>query len=209
MAAEIDYFSNHELKLRFPWRLYHAPIVEALQRVVMLSPGRQLLNLGSGPFLELDALETQGRCFSVCDIDPRAVAAARARYGEQLAGAAVVEVGRPLPYADGSFDVVVSMDVIEHVKEPIPWVREALRVLRPGGLLFLTTPNYGSASLRLLENTALEAIARFQRFSRRHLHPTKLDHERLVRVLRAGGATTCRIEALAFGWVLAGYCRKS
>ncbi len=129
MQREVDYFSNHRLKLRFPWRLYHAPIVAALQRVLRLCPGRDVLNIGSGPFFELDSLDAGKRQFTVCDIDPRAVALARERYGARLAGADVIEPEKRLPYADHSFDVVVSMDVIEHVPEPLPWVQEALRVL--------------------------------------------------------------------------------
>jgi SAM-dependent methyltransferase len=204
-----DYFANHRLKLRFPWRLYHAPIVAALQRVITLSPGLSILNLGSGPFFELSSLRDCGRRFTVCDIDPRAVALARERYGARLAGADVLEPGQPLPYADERFDAVASMDVIEHVTDPLGWVREALRVLKPNGLLFLTTPNYGSRSLRVIENTALEAVARLQNFTRKDLHPTKMDEARLAATLRDAGVKTLSIERIAFSWVLSAYGRKS
>ncbi|MCG3197503.1 MAG: putative S-adenosylmethionine-dependent methyltransferase [bacterium] len=46
-----------------------------------------------------------------------------------------------LPFPDCSFDVVVSSEVIEHVPEPKRAVSELARVLKPGGLLALTTPN--------------------------------------------------------------------
>lgn len=46
-----------------------------------------------------------------------------------------------LGFADGSFDVVVSSEVIEHVPQPREAVRELARVLKPGGVLALTTPN--------------------------------------------------------------------
>lgn len=208
MAKQPDYFSNHSLKLRFPWRLYHAPIVAALQRVVTLSPGREVLNVGSGPFFELRELKRGAWRFTVCDIDARAIELAKELWGAELAGADVVEPEGALPYPDAHFDLVVSMDVIEHVQDPVAWAREALRVLKPGGLCFLTTPNYESASLSLIERTALEAVARLQGFSRRDIHPTKMTPSRLTAVLGDAGASFSHIEQLAFGWVLAAYARK-
>jgi 2-polyprenyl-3-methyl-5-hydroxy-6-metoxy-1,4-benzoquinol methylase len=47
-----------------------------------------------------------------------------------------------LPFTSGSFDVVVSCETIEHVPEPALAVEELARVLRRGGRLVLTTPNY-------------------------------------------------------------------
>jgi 2-polyprenyl-3-methyl-5-hydroxy-6-metoxy-1,4-benzoquinol methylase len=45
-----------------------------------------------------------------------------------------------LPFADGSFDVVLSTEVLEHTPVPLDGVRELARVVRPGGRLILTTP---------------------------------------------------------------------
>jgi 2-polyprenyl-6-hydroxyphenyl methylase/3-demethylubiquinone-9 3-methyltransferase len=47
-----------------------------------------------------------------------------------------------LTHPDGSFDVVVSCETVEHVPDPRLAVRELARVLAPGGTLVLTTPNY-------------------------------------------------------------------
>jgi len=47
-------------------------------------------------------------------------------------------------FADGTFDTVFSCETIEHVPDPPLAVRELARVLKPGGRLFLSTPNYAS-----------------------------------------------------------------
>jgi len=49
-----------------------------------------------------------------------------------------------LPFADDSFDVVVSCETIEHLPDVKSAVREMHRVTRPGGKLLLTTPNYAN-----------------------------------------------------------------
>ncbi len=208
MSERVDYFSNHQLKLRFPWRLYHGPIVRELQSALDSVPGAEILNLGSGPFFELSELHVPHKRVTLCDIDPRALSVAQRIHGAALAGTDTLTPGQPLPYEDARFDAVISMDVVEHILDPLPWLVEALRVLKPGGLLFLTTPNYASRSLRLIENTALEAIARVQGFSRKHLHPTKLDREQLQTLLTRAGAHFTRIEAISSGWVLAARARR-
>jgi SAM-dependent methyltransferase len=208
MTETVDYFSNHQLKLRFPWRLYHRPIVQELGNALGTCGGAEVLNVGSGPFFEFSELAGTRKHFTLCDIDPRAIQLATELHASQLRGADVITPNAPLPYASQTFDAVVSMDVVEHILDPLPWLREVLRVLKPGGLLFLTTPNYGSRSLRLLENTLLEAIARAQGFSRAGLHPTKLDAPKLEKLLEHAGASST-IRPIAFGWVLAAVCHHS
>src|SRR5690606_10206923 len=109
MSEQPDYFSNHALKLRFPWRLYHGPIVQRLEQVIKQSSGASVLNIGSGPFLEMSSLDTTGKTFTLCDIDQRAMDQARVLWGSSILGAHTLEPGRPLPYPDNSFDLVVSM----------------------------------------------------------------------------------------------------
>lgn len=81
----------------------------------------------------------------------------RARYGPRAApaegrrcgGAKADRAARPdvwgsglhLPFRDGSFDTVVSFQVLEHVPQPARLLDETARVLRPGGALVLTAPH--------------------------------------------------------------------
>ena len=52
----------------------------------------------------------------------------------------VVAVGEHLPFRDGAFDAVLSLHVLEHVKNPFVCARELARVLKPGGTLYAVTP---------------------------------------------------------------------
>ncbi len=50
--------------------------------------------------------------------------------------------GEELPFSDRSFDIVYSANVLEHTRDPERVLSEALRVLRPGGVLHMEMPNY-------------------------------------------------------------------
>jgi len=74
-----------------------------------------------------------------------------------------------LPYADRSFDLVLLIDVLEHVRERRAMGREVMRVLAPGGIAFVTTParlryfnrpdpHYGVRGLLALPNFAQRLV---------------------------------------------------
>ena len=54
-----------------------------------------------------------------------------------------------LPFSDGSFDMVIFLDVVEHLVEPIQALRDIRRVIKPGGELFIATPNIAKWTRRI------------------------------------------------------------
>ena len=76
---------------------------------------------------------------------PRIAAAARAE-GLDVHTGLLEEVG----FADASFDAVTLFEVIEHLKAPLPLLRECRRILRPGGVVCLTTGNAASWTVAAL-----------------------------------------------------------
>lgn len=80
------------------------------------------------------------------------------KYGAEISLLAVTGARRLLPeatiqadfteYADGFFDVIVMHHVIEHMTEPVEAMRTVSRILRPGGILLLGTPDFDSPVAR-------------------------------------------------------------
>jgi SAM-dependent methyltransferase len=207
MSASTDptlatYFTNHALGRKFPWRLYHAPIDRELKAFLSgLPQGARVLNVGCGMFLNLPDLPQHVR-YTGTDIDPRAVEACAATH----AGRGVEFVrSEPLklPFADGSFDAAYATEVIEHCDRPEDWLRELIRVVKPGGRILLTTPNYGSFSLKLIEATALEVVARAQGFTRKGIHPFPCTAPTIEALIRAVGGSSPHAQVISFGWVIA------
>jgi 2-polyprenyl-3-methyl-5-hydroxy-6-metoxy-1,4-benzoquinol methylase len=71
------------------------------------------------------------------------------------------DLNNPLPAPDASFDAIMSSEVIEHLENPRAMFRDLFRLLKPGGLLVVTTPN--QESLRSL--AALLTAGHFAYFS--------------------------------------------
>jgi SAM-dependent methyltransferase len=113
------------------------PPPEPLRRFVhSLGHVERALDLGCGDgrlTSELDATE-----LTAADVSPVALE----RAARRLPGARIVELepDNALPFDDGSFDLVLCTETIEHVRDVQLLLSEIRRVLRPGGTLALTTP---------------------------------------------------------------------
>ena len=59
-------------------------------------------------------------------------------------GRIIVSEGESLPFPDAAFDIVYSSNTIEHCHDPVMFLTEAIRVLKPGGLLHVEVPNFTS-----------------------------------------------------------------
>jgi 2-polyprenyl-3-methyl-5-hydroxy-6-metoxy-1,4-benzoquinol methylase len=101
----------------------------ALSLVPNATKGDTALDVGCGLGIQTGWLEAKG--YEVTSIDIQPV------YPRAL----VVDANRPLPFATESYSVVWCTEVIEHLRDPATSVGEMLRVLKPAGLLVLTTPN--------------------------------------------------------------------
>lgn len=99
--------------------------------------GLEILDVGCGAGNMFHHLGQYGRVRGI-EVDARPVTIAQARgYDVRQADAS-----RGIPFPDASFDLVTELDVIEHVDDDGAILREARRVLKPGGHLLVTTPAF-------------------------------------------------------------------
>ena len=97
----------------------------------------RILDVGCGTGANLLMLSEYGDAEGV-DISEDALAFCRERGLEKVRlGAA-----EKLPYADGTFDLVTALDVVEHMDDDLAGLREMRRVLRPGGRVLLFVPTF-------------------------------------------------------------------
>jgi len=129
--------------------------LEALVRS-HVSEDSAVLDLGCGRGGVVELIWTEVRLAAGLDPDPSSLVEHRASHLPVIRG-----VGQHLPFADGSFDVVVSVWVMEHLDDPLAVLGEVRRVLRPGGHMVFVTPNLRNPLLVL--NRLGKAVPALQR----------------------------------------------
>ena len=136
-------FGNAEANRRF------------LEATGALTPGAEVLEIGIGTGGMLHALLQRGVRARGVEINPSLIAESRKWFGDLPVQPVS---GVELPFGDASFDLVLSFDVFEHIRDSDAHLREVARVLRPGGRYLVQTPSKWP-------NTVFETI-RWRSFTR-------------------------------------------
>ena len=101
---------------------------------------KRVLDIACGEGYGAAALQRAGAAHVIgVDISEEVCLHAHEKYGLEARPGS----GEHIPVADGSVDVVVSFETIEHVPDPHRFLDECVRVLAPGGRLIISTPNKG------------------------------------------------------------------
>lgn len=129
--------------------------LEALVRS-RVTPDSRVLDLGCGRGGVVELFWRDVRLAAGLDPDSPSLSEHRAPGMPVIRG-----VGETLPFADSSFDLVVCVWVLEHLKEPQTTLREVRRALRPGGHFLFLTPNLRNPLMLL--NRLGKALPRLQR----------------------------------------------
>ena len=189
-AAKRGYVANHfgyeaaglDRALGLLAWLYPGRPAELDFSVLWLHSGKRgrLLDVGAGSGWLIENMSALGWEAEGLDFDAHAVELARAR-GLTVHQGGLLEAG----FEPESFDAVTMSHNIEHVHDPVAWLAEVRRILRPGGRLALATPNTGSYLHRRFREHW------FPLEPPRHLH--LFNRQSLDAVLRKAGFTQHRL----------------
>jgi 2-polyprenyl-6-hydroxyphenyl methylase/3-demethylubiquinone-9 3-methyltransferase len=153
--------------------------------------GRTALDVGCGAGLLAEPLARLGAKVTGVDASPEVIAVAR----EHAAA-----VGLTIDYAaddvhqlDGQFDLVTSLEVIEHVAEPGAFLKTLAKRLAPGGLLILSTPNATGWS-KLMMITLGEGLGRIPKGT--HDFEKFISPERMKLLLADAGLKCLDVEGI-------------
>jgi SAM-dependent methyltransferase len=158
-----DNFSAQECDLTFYSLIRGLAMRHEAKTVLDYGAGRnryaQDFNAETDSFLirDLRDLRFGGAEVTAADVDPEVLSHPASHHRH------VIVPGKPLPIADGKFDLIVSDYVFEHVEDAQGVAKELQRLLRPGGWLVVRTPNrYGYLKLAasLVPNRLHDAVLR-------------------------------------------------
>ena len=162
------------------------------ERALRPLSNKSALDVGCGAGLLCEPLARLGAAVTGVDAAPELIAAARAHSEAQ--GLAIDYRAGGVEELDGQYDLVTAMEVIEHVADPVAFVRSLSARLAPGGLLILSTPNRTGWS-KLLTITLAEGFGRIPRGT--HDYDQFIPPERMSELLAAAGLKVCDTAGIA------------
>lgn len=107
-------------------------------------PGARILDVGSGSGALAQRLHDAGHRVLASDLDVSDLSARTDSVEWNASSESIPAVIEP-----GSFDVVCAVEILEHVENPLQALRNFRAILKPGGLLVVSTPNVGHPRSRL------------------------------------------------------------
>ena len=155
--------------------------------------GRTALDVGCGAGLLCEPLARLGASVTGIDAAPENIAAAEIHAAQ--GGLAIDYRAGGVEGLDGQFDLVTSLEVIEHVSDPAGFVRGLARVLADNGLLILSTPNRTPLS-RLAMITLAEGTGTIPKGT--HDWNKFLTPDELTALLRDAGLHVVHTQGLGF-----------
>jgi SAM-dependent methyltransferase len=133
-----DYeLQTHKAEDRHWWYRGRRTVIDRVLCGVELPAHARILDAGCGSGRNMLELSRHGTVTGV-ELSATSAALARDRNSGEVLTCSVLE----MPFADDSFDLAVSLDVIEHLDDDLAALRELRRVVAPGGALLLTVPAY-------------------------------------------------------------------
>jgi SAM-dependent methyltransferase len=133
-----DYeLQTHQAENRHWWYRGRRTVIEGVMAGLGLPPQARILDAGCGSGRNMIEFARFGTVTGV-ELSTMSVELARARGCGEVIEGSVLE----MPFADDSFDLAVSLDVIEHLDDDLAAMRELRRTVAPGGALLVTVPAY-------------------------------------------------------------------
>jgi 2-polyprenyl-6-hydroxyphenyl methylase/3-demethylubiquinone-9 3-methyltransferase len=154
--------------------------------------GKSALDVGCGAGLLAEPLARLGAKVTAVDAAPELIEVAKAHAAGQ--GLAIDYRSVGVEELDGQFDLVTSMEVIEHVVDPQTFVEDLAARLAPGGLMILSTPNKTAWS-KLLTITLAEGFGQIPKGT--HDFDKFIDPDTMRGLLAQAGLEVIDFEGIA------------